>query len=259
MRFFLNANVKVYNFNNGGNKMYTWKYVAEVAVFTLLASVIYVQLAHAEVDLTKAVIHHSASPDVSAKVIDQWHKQRGFNGIGYHFVIRQNGKIEKGRSLAKNGAHAKGRNSYIGICLTGYDVFTVAQVKSLITLLNDLGVNHIERHHEECPGKGLDLDYIRKFIKNSSVMVGKASYYYDTITANGEKFNHKALTCALKTKQYGKRFKVTNLDNGKSVIVRCNDTGILKPGRIIDLTPLAFRQLSPLSKGIVNVKIEVNH
>ncbi|MDD4980665.1 MAG: N-acetylmuramoyl-L-alanine amidase [Candidatus Omnitrophica bacterium] len=117
-----------------------------------------------EMDLTRAVIHHSASPDVSAKTIDKWHKERGWSGIGYHFVIRVDGKIEKGRPLSKKGAHAKGRNHYIGICLTGYDTFTPTQTKSLVFLLNNLGVKEIFPHHEKCPGKGLNLQYVKNSI-----------------------------------------------------------------------------------------------
>ncbi len=83
------------------------------------------------VDTTRAVIHHTASHDVSAAEIDRWHKQntyidkngkeRHWDGIGYHFVIRTDGTIEKGRDIQKQGAHAKGRNDRLGIVLTGYD------------------------------------------------------------------------------------------------------------------------------------------
>jgi hypothetical protein len=107
--------------------------------------------------LSKAVLHHTASHDVSASTIDKWHKQRGWDGIGYHFVIRANGSVEKGRSLNKSGAHAKGRNHYIGIALTGYDTFTDAQIKSLNALIKRLGITHVERHHEQCPGMGLTI------------------------------------------------------------------------------------------------------
>ena len=112
-------------------------------------------------DLTKAVIHHSASGDVSVKEIDRWHKERGWDGIGYHWLIRENGDIEKGRLMTKQGAHAKGRNHYIGICLTGYDKFTAQQVAALIRLLQTFKIKHIESHHEECPGPGLDMEYVR--------------------------------------------------------------------------------------------------
>jgi len=108
-----------------------------------------------EVDTTKAVIHHTASHDVSVKEIDIWHKARGWDCIGYNFLIRANGHIETGRSLKKKGAHAKGRNHYVGIALTGYDEFTPEQIDSLKKLLKKLGVKKIERHHRDCPGKGI--------------------------------------------------------------------------------------------------------
>lgn len=121
-------------------------------------------------DLTKAVIHHSASHDVSVKEIDRWHRERGFDEIGYNFLIRENGDVEKGRAITKQGAHALtgkpySRNHYVGICLTGYDKFTAQQVAALVRLLQELKIKHIETHHEKCPSSGLDMDYIRRMIK----------------------------------------------------------------------------------------------
>lgn len=222
----------------------------------LICLLFFTTVAQAEVDTSRAVIHHSASSDVSASTINQWHKQRGWDGIGYHFVIRSNGTIEKGRPLTKVGAHAKGRNHYIGICLTGYNTFTKAQIKSLITLLNDLDVKQIERHHEECPGKGLDLNYIRTHITPIKPMTGIASYYTDKVTANGEVFDKDSFSCATLTGNYGMKFKVTNIKTGKWIVVRNNDHGPHKSGRIIDLTPNAFKQLTNLTNGLVQVRIE---
>lgn len=121
-----------------------------------------------EVDTTKAVIHHTASHDVSVKTIDRWHKERGWDGIGYNYVIRKSGAVEKGRELYKRGAHAKGRNGRVGIVLTGYDTFTPLQSEALERLLRNLGVQEIEAHHERCPGKGLDLSKIKgvKYVKH---------------------------------------------------------------------------------------------
>lgn len=63
--------------------------------------------------------------DIGVKEIDRWHKQRGWSGIGYHYVIRRNGAIENGRPIEKIGAHVRGHNAYsIGICLVGgKDIF----------------------------------------------------------------------------------------------------------------------------------------
>jgi len=128
-----------------------------IAVAMILLTIFVLTAIGGEVDLTKAVIHHTASRDVSAKIIDKWHKKRGWDGIGYHFVIRKNGDIEKGRSLNKRGAHALGRNNWVGIALTGNDTYTVEQVYGLKKLLKRLGVTYIEPHHSRGPGPGLDL------------------------------------------------------------------------------------------------------
>lgn len=69
------------------------------------------------------IIHCSATKrgaDFSAADIDRWHRQRGFQGIGYHYVIRLDGTIEAGRSIELAGAHSKGWNAHsIGICYVG--------------------------------------------------------------------------------------------------------------------------------------------
>lgn len=66
-------------------------------------------------DIKYIVVHCSATKpvqDIGRKEIDIMHKERGFDEVGYHFIIRQNGVIESGRSLDKVGAHASGHNSH---------------------------------------------------------------------------------------------------------------------------------------------------
>lgn len=74
-------------------------------------------------DINEIIIHCSATPigrDVSASDIDKWHRERGFDCIGYHYVIRLDGSIEVGRPLDKVGAHCKGHNAHsIGIVYVG--------------------------------------------------------------------------------------------------------------------------------------------
>jgi N-acetyl-anhydromuramyl-L-alanine amidase AmpD len=69
------------------------------------------------------VIHCSATPpgsDIGADEIDDWHKQRGWSGIGYHAVIRRDGQIEFGRHFDEAGAHVKGQNyRSVGVCMVG--------------------------------------------------------------------------------------------------------------------------------------------
>ena len=72
---------------------------------------------------TKIILHCSATPegvDFGAIDIDKWHKQRGFKKIGYHYVIRLNGTIEKGREENEMGSHCLNQNLHsIGICYIG--------------------------------------------------------------------------------------------------------------------------------------------
>ena len=74
-------------------------------------------------EIRQIFIHCSATPPdmyVDADLINVWHKQRGWSGIGYHYVIKRDGQIEIGRPIEKMGAHVKGYNKYsIGICYCG--------------------------------------------------------------------------------------------------------------------------------------------
>lgn len=69
------------------------------------------------------VIHASAtkpSQDIGVREIDRMHRARGFLKIGYHYVIRRDGMMEKGRSVTEPGAHVEGHNKHsIGICMVG--------------------------------------------------------------------------------------------------------------------------------------------
>jgi len=93
---------------------------------------------------TEIVVHHSASMHGDADEIRRWHLARGFDDIGYHFVVTMEGAIEKGRSLSYQGAHtrAKGKNrTGIGICLIGdstKEPFTQNQFFALFNLVNSL-------------------------------------------------------------------------------------------------------------------------
>ncbi len=93
------------------------------------------------------------------------------------------------------------------------------------------------------------------------VETGKASYYADKFqgqkTASGQLYHPDSLTAAHKTLGFGTLVKVTNLGNGKSVIVRINDRGPFVKGRVIDLSKNAMKTLEGIDKGLINVKVEV--
>ena len=101
--------------------------------------------------IDKIIVHCSATPEgrnYTVKQIDSWHRNRGFNGIGYHFVIYLDGSVHVGRPLAKAGAHCKGYNAHsIGICYIGgvatdgktpKDTRTSLQKASLVKLITEL-------------------------------------------------------------------------------------------------------------------------
>lgn len=101
-------------------------------------------------EITEIIIHCSATlpgQKVTAEDIDKWHKMRGWRKIGYHYVIRENGYLERGRDEWEIGAHCKGHNRHsIGVCYVGgldkdgkpADTRTKAQKLALLNLLREL-------------------------------------------------------------------------------------------------------------------------
>jgi len=101
-------------------------------------------------------IHAAAttpSMDIGVKEIREWHLARGWRDVGYHFVIRRDGTLEKGRPLDEMGAHVGGHNSgNIGICMAGgvteadgrtpENNFTAAQWQTLRELVYQLHTMH---------------------------------------------------------------------------------------------------------------------
>ena len=90
---------------------------------------------------------------------------------------------------------------------------------------------------------------------------GVASYYADEfhgrLTSNGETYDMNGLTAAHRTFPFGTKVRVTNLENNLTVIVRVNDRGPFKEGRIIDLTLGAAKDLEMIRNGTARVKLEV--
>ena len=95
----------------------------------------------------------------------------------------------------------------------------------------------------------------------SKASAGTASYYgkrfHGRTTANGERFNMNAMTAAHKSLPFGTKGKVTNRNNGKSVIVRINDRGPYHGNRVIDLSRGAAAKIGMLNSGTARVSIQV--
>lgn len=92
---------------------------------------------------------------------------------------------------------------------------------------------------------------------------GLASWYggkfHGRLTANGEIFDTNKLTAAHKTLPFGSKVRVTELESGKSVIVRINDRGPFVEDRIIDLSKAAADIIGLTARGVARVKLEVVH
>lgn len=117
--------------------------------------------------ITEIIVHSTATPSgmkATSKDIDKWHRLRGYDGIGYHYVVLHDGTIQAGRAVATIGAHCKGHNEQtIGIAYVGglnsskqsADTRTQAQKTSLTALIKALisqypTIRKISGHRDYC-------------------------------------------------------------------------------------------------------------
>ena len=139
--------------------------ISTTIILSIITTIISGTTINAEMLKNKAVLHHTVSPDWSVERIRKIHmEENGWIDVGYHYIIRADGTIEEGRDINTIGAHAKGRNNWIGIALTGYDEFTSAQYKALAKLFNKLDLQYLEPHHEDCPGSNFDYNKLMEEI-----------------------------------------------------------------------------------------------
>ena len=134
--------------------------------------------------IKKIILHCSDSEFGDAAEIDRWHRERGFQCIGYNFVIlngvrkangeystEDDGLVEQGRPISMDGAHCYGHNhDSIGVCLVGKKEFTKTQTLKRDSLLKRLMKEHglcpkdVYGHYEFDAGKtcpNMDMDLVR--------------------------------------------------------------------------------------------------
>ncbi|MGN1251402.1 MAG: N-acetylmuramoyl-L-alanine amidase [Muribaculaceae bacterium] len=119
-------------------------------------------------NITEIVVHCTATPagrDVTVADVDRWHRQRGFAGIGYHYLIALDGTVYAGRDVDVAGAHCRGHNrSSIGVCYVGgldvarqpADTRTQAQhraLRGLLVALKRLYPDAVIRGHRDFAAK----------------------------------------------------------------------------------------------------------
>lgn len=95
----------------------------------------------------------------------------------------------------------------------------------------------------------------------AQAQTGAASWYgpkfHGRTTANGERFDMHAATCAHKRLRFGTRLRITNLRNGKTATCRVNDRGPYVGGRIVDVSKGVAARLGMVGRGVARVRIEV--
>ena len=120
----------------------------------------------------RIILHHAAAVTCSADQIHAWHLANGWSGIGYHFFVRKDGTVYRGRPEDTVGAHAGGSNSdSIGVCFEGsFDkeempaVQRRAGTELVAYLKKKYGVTTVQRHSDVnatgCPGTHFPFDAI---------------------------------------------------------------------------------------------------
>ena len=118
------------------------------------------------------ILHHAAATSCTAEDVHRWHVGNGWAGIGYHYLVRKDGTIYRGRPEDTVGAHAYGANSHsIGVCFEGnYQVeptMPAAQLAAGQALATDIkrrwGITKVIGHKDvagsttDCPGKHFPL------------------------------------------------------------------------------------------------------
>lgn len=120
----------------------------------------------------RIILHHSASSVASAEDIHRWHLNNGWEGAGYHFLVRKDGKVYRMRPEEKIGAHAYMNNyNSLGICFEGnFEVEEMPEVqvqsgKELVAYLkNKYRINKVQGHRDvnstSCPGRNFRFNEI---------------------------------------------------------------------------------------------------
>ena len=142
------------------------------------------------------VLHHAAAKTCTAADIDRWHKDNGWSGIGYHYFIRKDGSIYRGRPEDTQGAHVLHHNGdTIGICAEGdYTVeqtMPQAQYSAILSLIADIQtrypdtdiVGHREIGSSDCPGRYYPLQSIKGDAERGDIDMTTAQQLQDQITA----------------------------------------------------------------------------
>ena len=209
------------------------------------------------------VLHHAEASSCSAIQIHQWHLNRGWAGIAYHFFVKKNGDIFRGRPENTIGAHAKGFNSQsIGICFEGrYQIETMpeAQIKAgqelVAYLKNKYKITNVKKHKDlcqtDCPGNNFPFEKIVGYDENLVLAFQKAA------EADGFKFpkygcdgKYGSETQSVMAKCVVKKRLVHQYPNATKLVQRL--LGIEQDGKCGPITSAAIKEFQKRNKLVVD-------
>lgn len=136
----------------------------------------------------EVILHHAEASSATVWDINDWHLSNGWVGIGYHYYIRKDGSLYRGRPEWAVGAHAVGHNDRsIGICCEGAymtEAMPAAQLTSLKALLRDImgryGKLTLLRHKDvnstDCPGKNFPWAEAQRYMIEEDEKVTQAEF-----------------------------------------------------------------------------------
>lgn len=165
------------------------------------------------------ILHHAEASRASVEEVNRWHLERGWTGIGYHFYIRKDGKVYRGRPEWAVGAHAQGHNSCaIGICVEGSymtETMPQAQLDALKGLIRTLMAKYpgakLLRHKDvnstDCPGTNFPWAEVQKYAEPEKKEEDKIVVEKKNVMLNG-----KTYTCECITKDEVNYIKMRSLE-----------------------------------------------
>lgn len=139
-------------------------------------------------ETTLLIVHCAATPpsmNIGLREIRQWHKEKGWLDVGYHFIIKRDGTIEDGRDVGAIGAHCEGKNyTAVGVCLVGgVDAkgqpeanFTPQQMQALKDVLAGLKVEYPQatvHGHREFAAKACPSFDVQRWLKTGELVTAK--------------------------------------------------------------------------------------
>lgn len=193
---------------------------------------------HSSMKEVEGIVLHNSGVTVlqSVETIHNYHKSKGWAGIGYQYYVRKDGSIYKGRPEDMSGAHCPGVNSTsIGICAEGNfneETMSEAQKQAIIELIKDIKTRHnikwIKGHRDilstSCPGANFPLEEIKGTVaKNETVQTTKSIVDLANEVIAGKYGVGEARKQALGSLYNDVQAKVNEILLGKKTTIKTNE------------------------------------